>query len=206
MSKSNQGYPEPQAHKQRPTEAFATALQMAINLRGTDSERAALINSTLFSNSYRDRVRAFHLLNGQEVRHTAMPDLSNVSVEELALRINLTAEEFVEFIEAFGLKCTVIFQKPDGSFQENHITLVEDDLKNIDAVNVADASADLKYILEGNDLTFGINSEAVFTEVHASNMTKLGVDGKPVRREDGKILKGPNFVMPDLGYVVFNAE
>ncbi len=67
-----------------------------------------------------------------------------------------------------------------------------------DIVGVADAIADLLYVVYGAALTFGIPVRAVFAEVHRSNMTKLGDDGIPLYREDGKVLKGPNFSPPNL--------
>ena len=65
-----------------------------------------------------------------------------------------------------------------------------------DIVGVADAIADLLYVVYGAALTFGIPVREVFAEVHRSNMTKLGDDGIPLYREDGKVLKGPNFWAP----------
>lgn len=53
--------------------------------------------------------------------------------------------------------------------------------------------ADLKYVIYGTETLLDIPSYEVFNEVHASNMSKLGPDGRPVRREDGKIMKGPNY-------------
>lgn len=53
--------------------------------------------------------------------------------------------------------------------------------------------ADLAYVVYGAAITFGIDLDAVIAEVHRSNMTKLGEDGKPIYREDGKVLKGPNY-------------
>ena len=69
-----------------------------------------------------------------------------------------------------------------------------------DMVEVLDALCDIQYVLDGNFLEFGLHDvkKAAFSEVHASNMSKLGEDGLPVLREDGKVLKGPNFFRPDL--------
>lgn len=67
-----------------------------------------------------------------------------------------------------------------------------------DIVEVADAIADLLYVVHGAAITLGIPVAAVFTEVHRSNMTKLGDDGEPVYRADGKVIKGPNFSPPGL--------
>ena len=57
--------------------------------------------------------------------------------------------------------------------------------------------ADLQYVLSGMVVSLGIPMEEVFDRVHKSNMSKL-VDGKPLKREDGKFLKGPNYKKPDL--------
>lgn len=67
-----------------------------------------------------------------------------------------------------------------------------------DIVEVADAVADLLYVVYGAALTFGIPVGAVFSEVHRSNMTKLDDAGEPIMRADGKVVKGPNFSPPDL--------
>ena len=69
-----------------------------------------------------------------------------------------------------------------------------------DMVEVLDALCDIQYVLDGNFLEFGLHDvkQEAFSEVHASNMSKLGEDGQPVLREDGKVLKGPNFFRPDL--------
>lgn len=71
-------------------------------------------------------------------------------------------------------------------------------LDNDDIVEVADAIADLLYVVYGAALTFGIPVMEVFAEVHRSNLTKLDDDGLPVYRADGKVMKGKNFSPPDL--------
>jgi predicted HAD superfamily Cof-like phosphohydrolase len=67
-----------------------------------------------------------------------------------------------------------------------------------DVVEVADALTDMAYLIYGTALEFGIDLNACFAEVHRSNMSKLGADGKPIYRDDGKVLKGPNYSPPDL--------
>ncbi|WP_422050626.1 hypothetical protein [Shimia sp.] len=73
-----------------------------------------------------------------------------------------------------------------------------------DMVEVLDALCDIQYVLDGTFLEFGLHSlkPAAVEEVHASNMSKLGADGRPVLRADGKVLKGPDFRRPDLGRVL----
>lgn len=68
----------------------------------------------------------------------------------------------------------------------------------IDSVEVIDALTDISYLVEGRFVGIGVPSDAAFDEVHASNMSKLGADGSPIYREDGKILKGPNYRPPNL--------
>jgi predicted HAD superfamily Cof-like phosphohydrolase len=59
-------------------------------------------------------------------------------------------------------------------------------------------TADVQYIVSGMNVTFGLPADQVFDRVHDSNMSKLGDDGKPVRRDDGKVMKGPNYHPPTL--------
>ena len=68
---------------------------------------------------------------------------------------------------------------------------------------VAKELADILYFTYGAAANFGIDMDAVFAEVHRSNMTKLGLDGKPILREDGKILKGPNYEEADIEKVLY---
>ncbi|MGE4313659.1 MAG: hypothetical protein AB7E85_05240 [Pseudobdellovibrionaceae bacterium] len=117
-----------------------------------------------------ERVQEFHDTYGLPVLNR--PDITDEMTN--ALRINLLAEELDELKEA---------------------------LANNDIVEVLDALTDLQYVLDGAYLSFGLQGykEIAFHEVHSSNMSKLGEDGKPIRRpEDGKILKGPNYRAPDI--------
>ena len=60
------------------------------------------------------------------------------------------------------------------------------------------------YILCGTIITHGMQDviDEVFEEIQRSNMTKLGSDGKPIYREDGKVLKGPNYFKPDIAKIL----
>lgn len=73
-----------------------------------------------------------------------------------------------------------------------------------DLVEVADALGDMLYILCGTILEHGMQHkiEEVFEEIQRSNMSKLGSDGKPIYREDGKVLKGPDYFTPDIAAVL----
>ena len=71
---------------------------------------------------------------------------------------------------------------------------------NNDLVEVADALGDMLYILAGTIIEHGMQYkiEEVFDEIQRSNMSKLGEDNKPIYREDGKVLKGPNYFKPNI--------
>jgi len=120
-----------------------------------------------------DRVKAFMLMFGQEVvKKPEWPD-----AKTMELRIDLIEEELQELKDGILLG--------DGTL-----------------VDVADALTDLLYVVYGAGHSFGINLDKCFEEVHNSNMSKLGNDGKPIYREDGKILKGENFREPNLKEVL----
>lgn len=72
--------------------------------------------------------------------------------------------------------------------------------KENDLVEIADALGDQLYILCGTILAHGMQHKIVevFEEIQKSNMSKLGADGKPIYREDGKVMKGPNYFKPDI--------
>lgn len=72
-----------------------------------------------------------------------------------------------------------------------------------DLVRYADAICDLIYVLCGTAVSFGIPLDECWAEVQRSNMSKLGEDGFPIKRADGKILKGPNFSEPDLRSIIY---
>jgi predicted HAD superfamily Cof-like phosphohydrolase len=84
--------------------------------------------------------------------------------------------------------------------------LIEEELDEMDEAGTdrtgqLDAGIDILYFAYGNLLRQGFTPEQIdmgFQEVHRSNMSKLGEDGRPIYREDGKVLKGPNYFPPDL--------
>ena len=71
---------------------------------------------------------------------------------------------------------------------------------NNDMVEVADALGDMLYILCGTIIEHGMQHkiDEIFSEIQNSNMSKLGADGNPIYREDGKVLKGPNYFKPNI--------
>ena len=117
-----------------------------------------------------------------------------------------------KFHEMFKLG---IEKKPVADLEENRSELRYELMKeenneyieaaeNDDIVEVADALGDMLYILCGTIIEHGMTEliEEVFDEIHRSNMSKLGEDGNPVYREDGKVIKGPNFFKPDIAKII----
>lgn len=76
------------------------------------------------------------------------------------------------------------------------VAVLETDERNMG--EIADASFDLKYVIEGFELEVGIDSQATANEGQASNLSKLMPDGSVKRRSDGKVLKGPNYFKPNM--------
>lgn len=139
----------------------------------------------------RCQVEEFHIAFGHPVnKHPMVPER-----ERLQLRLRLVAEEFVELLEACGAAegCNLEDVRREIA---NAINYQRYDCVSL--VGVADALADLDYVVEGMRLEMGINGKPIADEVHRSNMSKLGEDDKPVYREDGKVAKGPNYSPPDV--------
>jgi predicted HAD superfamily Cof-like phosphohydrolase len=69
-----------------------------------------------------------------------------------------------------------------------------------DIIEIGDALGDMLYILCGTIIAHGFQDkiESIFDEIQKSNMSKLGADGKPIYRKDGKVLKGPNYFKPNI--------
>ena len=124
-----------------------------------------------------------------------------------ALRVDLIGEEFIELVDAtYGVEA--------GNVLRGALSRVRSEngyeARSVDTVEVADALADIMYLVWGFALEAGIPLMDVFREVHASNMSKLGEDGKPIvsdgtmLRSDGspapvgKLMKGPGFFPPDI--------
>jgi predicted HAD superfamily Cof-like phosphohydrolase len=119
-------------------------------------------------------VKEFHKAFGLEYKEIPTTQLSP---QKLQLRYDLMEEENKEYLEA---------------------------AINGDLVEVADALGDMLYILCGTIIEHGLQDkiEEVFNEIQQSNMSKLGNDGRPIYREDGKVLKGPNYFKPKISAIL----
>lgn len=122
-------------------------------------------------------------LNAVKEFHTAFEigfsEIPKADLDEAkkVLRYNLMKEENEEYLEA---------------------------VQNNDLIEIADALGDMLYILCGTIIEHGLHDkiEAVFEEIQRSNMSKLDNNGKPIYREDGKVMKGPNYFKPDFTKII----
>ncbi|HRV54693.1 MAG TPA: nucleoside triphosphate pyrophosphohydrolase family protein [Mangrovimonas sp.] len=121
-----------------------------------------------------EAVKAFH--TAFKLGYKESP-LASLGLEKNMLRYKLMREENEEYLEAAN---------------------------NDDLIEVADALGDMLYILCGTIIEHGLQYkiEEVFNEIQRSNMSKLGDDGEPIYREDGKVLKGPNYFKPDIASIL----
>lgn len=117
-----------------------------------------------------ESVKKFH--NTYKLGYSETP-IANLGNSKNKLRFSLMSEENEEYLEAAN---------------------------NDDIIEVADALGDMLYILCGTIIEHGMQDiiEDVFDEIQRSNMSKLGEDGEPIYREDGKVLKGPHYFKPNF--------
>jgi len=132
------------------------------------------MNKVRFMKNKIEAVKAFH--TAFKLGHSQTPK-ADLGSNKNTLRFNLMKEENEEYLEAAN---------------------------NNDLVEVADALGDLLYILCGTIIEHGMQYkiEEVFDEIQRSNMSKLGEDGNPIYREDGKVLKGPNYFKPNIDSIL----
>ena len=83
-------------------------------------------------------------------------------------------------------------------FNKRRIKWVRARYENKNLKEVADALTDILYVTYGAGYAYGIDLDKCFKEVQRANMSKLGRDGKPIYNEKGKVMKGPNYLEPNL--------
>lgn len=141
-----------------------------------------------------NHVRKFHKAFGHPVAEQINPGTKQLR----ALRVNLIAEELGELCAALGVALTL---ECNGVTHQLTVQALKDD-NEVDLAETADALGDIDYVTQGANLVFGIPAERVMKEIHRANMSKLGADGKPIYREDGKITKGPSYAPPNVAAVL----
>jgi predicted HAD superfamily Cof-like phosphohydrolase len=120
-----------------------------------------------------DIVKEFHEVFGHSIDQPFEKDL-------VQLRLNLISEEVTELMQEFF------------SYEREEWLEVD----RVSKARILKEMADIQYVLSGMAVAFGLPLDKAFKLVHESNMSKLGEDGKPIYRDDGKVLKGPNYKPP----------
>lgn len=110
-----------------------------------------------------------------------------------------------QFHKVYGANIGTVPAWPSVQERELRQALLKEEYKEYtdaeaanDFVEMCDALGDMLYIIYGTAVSYGIPIDEIFQEIHDSNMSKLDSSGNPIRREDGKILKGPNYFAPDI--------
>tara|TARA_B110000444_G_C18682123_1_gene520238 strand:- start:458 stop:829 length:372 start_codon:yes stop_codon:yes gene_type:complete len=110
-----------------------------------------------------------------------------------------------KFMQTFGQEVKDRAEFPDRKVVQLRYDLIKEELDELkqairdkDMKEVADALTDILYVTYGAGHAFGIDLDKCFDEVQESNMSKLGLNGKPIYNDSGKVLKGPNYFKPDL--------
>ena len=134
-------------------------------------------------------VLEFHRTYSMPIRPFTDPALDD---ERVGMRMSLIAEEFAELMGAvYGRRARAIVEEATKE------AVAADDGER-DVIEAADALADLIYVIYGMAIESGMDLDSVLAEVQASNLSKLMPDGTVKLREDGKVLKGPNFFEPNI--------
>jgi predicted HAD superfamily Cof-like phosphohydrolase len=134
----------------------------------------------------RNNVKEFH--ESMNVPVATIPHIPQD--KRVRLRLRLIAEEFVELLEA-SFNCPILINSVKGILN----FIVDFAPIDINMEKFVDSLGDIDYVNEGARLEFGVNGEGIAAEIQAANMRKVG---GPVRPEDGKRLKPPGWVGPDI--------
>ncbi len=114
-------------------------------------------------------------------------------------------EDVKIFMKTFGQMVRTKPQFPDDKTMQLRYDLIKEELNELeqamktkDLKEVADALTDILYVAYGAGCAYGIDLDKCFKEVQRANMSKLGKDGKPIYNEKGKVMKGPDYLEPNL--------
>ena len=126
---------------------------------------------------YPDTTRKTRLSSQAQEFREAYQIVSSISRPSRGRQQNLIVEEFKEFLQAEGMLYLSSSEHKENALKE---------------------LADIVYVCYQYAVNMGWDLDEAMHRVHESNMSKLGEDGKPIYRDDGKVLKGPNYAPPNL--------
>ena len=114
-------------------------------------------------------------------------------------------EDVKIFMETFGQMVKTKPKFPDEKTMQLRYELIKEELDELEQAmktknlkEIADALTDILYVTYGAGYAYGIDLDKCFKEVQRANMSKLDKDGKPIYNEKGKVMKGPNYLGPNL--------
>lgn len=146
-----------------------------------------------------EALRNRHLTHAQELAQA--DDSLRWVIQQARTRDLVTRVQ--QFHEAFGIPLGASWAKDERRMLR--ASLIEEEFREYLAAEVAndpaatlDAFVDLLYVIIGAALEYGFDLSGAFAAVHAANMSKLGPDGKPILRDDGKVLKPEGWKAADL--------
>ena len=114
-------------------------------------------------------------------------------------------EDVKKFMDTFGQIVRTKPQFPNDKTMQLRFDLIKEELNELEHAiktknlkEIADALTDILYVTYGAGCAYGINLDKCFKEVQRANMSKLGNDGKPIYNAKGKVMKGSNYIKPNL--------
>ena len=156
-------------------------------------------NGTPQTSRWFDQVRAFTEAMGQPVGYDYSKAEKTLDIVK-GLTGPISAEDLESLLGSEGVETSDLDDFSD--LYDLRLELLSEEMEEVveagSMENLTKELADLIYVTIGMAVTFGLPLCEVFERVHQSNMSKLGEDGKPIYREDGKVMKGPNYQPPKL--------
>lgn len=151
------------------------------------------------------QVIAFHDIYRVETAALGSKDpvFAHMTDERAAMRVGLIQEEFLELLkDGFGISAELTLHHLSGrgyvDGTAGNLAALMRTTAHRNGAEIADALGDIVYVCYGFALELGYDLRDVIREIHAANLTKLGDDGKPIMRADGKVLKGPSYHAPNI--------
>lgn len=123
----------------------------------------------------------------------------HAAAAELGERLKVYAQEAADRGDEYGSLLLIRLQLIQEELAELSEAMI-----NRDIVECFDALVDLSYVVDGTYISLGLDELKLdgIREVHRSNMSKLGEDGKPIISSAGRVVKGPNYTPPKLRTII----
>ena len=154
-------------------------------------------------------IEVFMVAAEQKIRIRPVADICNADIRntdnsipeaDIKLRVEIITEELFELLAAMGFRIDIDKAETAAGEKQSYIISRHSDVatgKVYDSLETLDALGDLIYVIKGTGLALGMNIDsAVLDAIHPSNMSKFDSHGKPIKRDDGKLLKSEHYFTP----------